>query len=713
MILNQPFLDKTKFRPISAALKFADQSTSQVKYETTITLSLNNNYKIDVTVLVAEKLAFPLILGTDVLAHFECDSKWSYVNINHKKIMRYNPTNVTKILRLKKPLLLTAGKSDQLININNPIYDGSNENILISPCLNKSHLIKFKKQQRINNFYAIESVCANEANLNILLTNTTTHDIHLPKGCPIAHLELLNNPEIAINGITIVTDTDLEQAEHEQFQSDRINNFNIGNKPLAFMLDNLKPDEISEIRDVLDANSLAFSHASDDLGRIKKYRYTIPLKNESEVCYEPPRPIPPGLRENVELEWQKWQKCEMVEESESPNNIPLLIVRKADKTVRIALDARKINLQCIRDSFPMANISDIMTKISHNLSNPSAVMSSFDLKRAYNALLINDNDRSKISFSYQNKHYRAKRLLYGLMNGPSGFNRIMQRLFSDDKEIFIFLDDVCIVSPDWETHLLAIDRFLKKCIDYGLVLDVQKAQIAKDNLIFLGEMITKDGRLPTDKHQTAIKNYRVPSTRKELKRFLGMANYLNKFVENASIILKPLHQLTSQKVDFEWTEIHDLAFNEFKEKLAISTGIRHRNPNLPLVLTCDASLESCASYLSQMSDTGQLEPLGFQSHVFSEAEKRSSARHRELFAIIYSLQHFEFDLLGQKFYIITDHYSLKYLCCEKTKGCLSIRLCNAYSYLAQYEFQIIHRGGTTPEMCVADALSRAVYFEEL
>ena len=196
----------------------------------------------------------------------------------------------------------------------------------------------------------------------------------------------------------------------------------------------------------------------------------------------------------------------MVEESESQNNIPLLIVRKADKTVRIALDARKINLQSIRDSFPMGNISDIMARISHNLSNPNAVMSSFDLKRAYNALLINDTDRSKISFSYQNKHYRAKRLVYGLMNGPSGFNRIMQRLFSNDKEIFIFLDDVCIISPDWNTHLIAIERFLKKCMDYGLVLDVKKAQIAKDDLLFLGERITKNGRQPTDKHLTAIKS---------------------------------------------------------------------------------------------------------------------------------------------------------------------------------------------------------------
>ena len=44
-----------------------------------------------------------------------------------------------------------------------------------------------------------------------------------------------------------------------------------------------------------------------------------------------------------------------------------------------------------------------------------------------------------------------------------------------------------------------------------------------------------------------------------------MANYLNKFVKHASIILNPLNELTSQKIEFEWTEIHNLAFNEFED----------------------------------------------------------------------------------------------------------------------------------------------------
>ena len=713
VILNQPYLDKSKFKPISASIKFANESTCKIKYETTISVKLSNSYSIDVNVLVADQLSFPLILGKDVLLHFECDNNWPYVNINHHKITTYDPRSNFKIVRSKKPICLISGQSDQIIRIKNPMFGRTKgTDLYIYPCLNKSHKRQFSRNKAINNFYAIEMVCSNTEYIDIFLSNTSTNTVNLPKGCPIAHIQVLT-PECKLNGITLVKDYETEQEEHNNFQSNRFDKYDIGTNALNFEFNNLHIAKSQEIEKLLNNHALAFSHGSDDLGRIKNYRFTIPLKNETDMCYEPPRPIPPGLRDSVDNEWEKWEKCGIIEESESPNNIPLLIVKKADKSVRIAVDARKINLQSIRDRFPMSNISDIMLKISEILSDENAVMSSFDLKRAYNALLIDEKDRSKISFSFRNQHFRAKRLLYGLMNGPSGFNRIMQKLFSNDDEIFIFLDDVCIVSKNWEAHLLAIERFLTKCIEFGLVLDVKKAQIAKDQIIFLGERITRKGREPTDKHLLAIRNYRVPRTRKELKRFLGMANYLNKFVKNASIILKPLHQLTSQKVDFEWNQIADIAFNEFKEKLALNTGIRHRNTKYPLVLTCDASLDSCASYLSQLNDNGQLEPLGFQSHVFSESERKASARHRELYAIIYGLQHFQFELLGYAFYIITDHYSLKYLCCEKSKGCLSMRLSNAYSYLSQFDFQIIHRGGTTPEMSVADALSRSVPFELL
>ena len=712
VILDQPFLDRSKFRKVSASLKFANQSTSKVKYETTISITLTKNYTIDVSVLVADELAFPLILGRDVLSHFECDATWNYLNINHRRISLYDPKTHYKIVRAKKAITLKSGESDQIFRVKNPMYGLANENIYVYPCLNKSHERKFKTNCMVNNFYVTECVFPNTEYIDVSFTNTTMKPINLPKGCPIAHVQKVNS-ESDLNGITIVSDLALEQEEHETFQNEREQKFNIGQESLGFEFANLNEDQSNQISALLNNYALAFSHSSDDLGRIKNYRFTIPLKDDNEICYEPPRPIPPGLKEKVDLEWDKWEKCKIIEESESPNNIPLLIVRKADKTVRIAVDARKINMQSVRDRFPMSNISDIMQNISAKLSNPNAVISSFDLKRAYNALLINDKDRSKISFSYRNQHFRAKRLLYGLMNGPSGFNRVMQKLFATDDEIFIFLDDICIVSTNWENHLLAIERFLSKCIDNGLVLDMKKAQIAQDSLIFLGERITKNGRQPTDKHLVAINNYRVPQTRKDLKRFLGMANYLVKFVENASVILKPLHELTSQKVDFCWLEIHDIAFEQFKEKLALSTGLRHRNLEYPLVLTCDASLNSCASYLSQLNFDGQLEPLGFQSRAFSGSERKASARHRELYAIIYALQHFQFELLGNQFSIITDHYSLKYLCYEKTKGCLSMRLNNAYSYLSQFEFQIVHRGGNTPEISVADALSRAVSFEQL
>ena len=357
-------------------------------------------------------------------------------------------------------------------------------------------------------------------------------------------------------------------------------------------------------------------------------------------------------------------------------------------------------------------MSDNFHRIGLILSDaPEPFMSSFAAKRAYNQLLSDEADRNKVAFSLFNKHYRAKRLVYGLQNGPSAFSRLMSKLFHDDDEIFVFIDDLLIISKTWQHHLKAIERLLKKCASIGLVLDPKKSQIAKDECIFLGERITKQGRKPSSKHIDAIKNYPVPKSRKELKRFTGLCVFEQKFIKNASIILKPLHQLSSIKVDFEWTPEHQSAFEKIKEDLIRTTGINHRDIKKELILTTDASIEAAGGILSQKNDFGDYEPLGYFSRAFTESEKRQSARHREAYAIHDAIKHFQFQLLGQKFTVETDHHSLIWLAKENLAQTLNMRMVNVYQFLSSFNFVIKYTPNTAPQIKAADALSRIILVE--
>ena len=104
--------------------------------------------------------------------------------------------------------------------------------------------------------------------------------------------------------------------------------------------------------------------------------------------------------------------------------------------------------------------------------------------------------------------------------------------------------------------------------------------------------------------------------------------------------------------------------------------------------------------------------MAYHSGVFSNAEQKLSSRHRELLAIVKSVRHFSYDLIGQKFTIYTDHQSLIHLMTAKNRGELNTKLFNAMVYLLNFDFNVIHKRGNDPIMVVSDAISRLPFTKE-
>ena len=361
---------------------------------------------------------------------------------------------------------------------------------------------------RYHKFSICEVITVNAENFNVNISNMSPVDIEIPKGTVIAQISPADTDKNQVLSLTQCVDIDSEKEALATFQSKRNTRYRLSEKIPEVDLSNLTANQKLELELILKSNSLAFAANENDLGRIAYWRFSVPFNNETDECYQAPRPIPPGLKEKVQTEFQKWKDNDLVEEAYSPMNIPVLIVRKQNGSVRLALDARKLNQISVKDRFPMPNMADIFHRIGLILSDATdPFISTFDAKRAYNQLMLDESDRNKVAFSIFNKHYRAKRLVYGLQNGPSAFSRLMSKLFSDDDEIFVFIDDILIISKSWSEHSAAINRLLQKCISIGLVLDPAKSQIAKSECTFLGETITKNGRRPSQKHIEAVSKY--------------------------------------------------------------------------------------------------------------------------------------------------------------------------------------------------------------
>lgn len=81
----------------------------------------------------------------------------------------------------------------------------------------------------------------------------------------------------------------------------------------------------------------------------------------------------------------------------------------------------------------------------------------------------------------------------------------------------------------------------------------------------------------------------MPADVPALQRFLGMVNYLGKFIPNVSHLTAPLRQLTHKDTEWTWHEQQQNAFEALKKHMSGSPVLSYYDVSKPVTLTCDAS----------------------------------------------------------------------------------------------------------------------------
>ena len=92
--------------------------------------------------------------------------------------------------------------------------------------------------------------------------------------------------------------------------------------------------------------------------------------------------------------------------------------------------------------------------------------------------------------------------------------------------------DVLFAARTREEHVLAVNRIIQRCRDLGFRLNPKKAKILLEEINYFGHTLTKKGLQPDAKKIQGIKRLAVPSNKQQLQSFLGMFNYLGKFIPN-------------------------------------------------------------------------------------------------------------------------------------------------------------------------------------
>ncbi|GJW40448.1 putative reverse transcriptase domain-containing protein [Tanacetum coccineum] len=271
--------------------------------------------------------------------------------------------------------------------------------------------------------------------------------------------------------------------------------------------------------------------------------------------------------------------------------------------------------------------------------------SKIDLRSGYHQLRVRDENIPKTAFRTRNGHYEFQIMPFGLTNAPAVFMDLMNRI--------------------------RIVQFLGHLIDsQGLHVDPAKIE--------------------------AVKNWASPTTPTEVRQFLGLAGYYQRFIKKNSKIAKSLTELTQKNKKYIWGEDQETAFQLLKQKLCEALILTLPEGNDDFVVYCDASHQGLGAVLMQKEKF-----IAYASRQLKPHKENYITHDLELGAVVFALKIRKHYLYGTKCTVFTYHKSLQHILHQKE---LNMRQCRWLELLADYDCKIRYHPGKAN--VIGEALSQ-------
>ena len=410
-------------------------------------------------------------------------------------------------------------------------------------------------------------------------------------------------------------------------------------------------------------------------------------------------PVSPAVEELMYKEVDRMISLGVIEPSNSAWSSPMRLVLKPNK-VRLCLDARRLNEVTTKDAYPLPTIEGIFSRL------PQAnIITKLDLKDAYWQIGLTEKSKPLTAFTIPGRPlYHFVVMPFGLCSAPQTMCRLMDSIIPPDLRfcVFGYLDDLCVVSADFSTHITVLVRLADEFKKANLTLNVAKSKFCVTSVKYLGFIIGNGGVSTDPEKIVAVNSWPTPKSVKQVKGFMGLAGFYRRFIHNFSDVMAPISSCTSTKKPFEWTAEAETAFNHVKTLLTTAPILANPDFKKKFYLQCDASDYGIGAVLVQIDDEGSERPIAYMSRKLNSAERNYSVTERECLAAVRAVVRFRCYLELYEFEIITDHASLVWLMRQPN---LNGRLARWVFILQGYTFKVSHRKGK--ENIVPDLLSRS------
>ncbi|KAE9062039.1 hypothetical protein PF010_g29572 [Phytophthora fragariae] len=205
-----------------------------------------------------------------------------------------------------------------------------------------------------------------------------------------------------------------------------------------------------------------------------------------------------------------------------------------------------------------------------------------------------------------------------------------------------------------EVHLGHLREVLLCMRENRIYANINKCNFGAEEIPFLGCFLGKDGVRADPEKVCAIAQWPMPVSQKDLRKWLGLSNYLHKYSANYAEMARPLTNLLKKDAVWSWTSEAQRAFKAIKSSLQSAPTLALPDEERPFSVVCDASDFAIGCALLQVDAEGREWVVSFQSRQLKAAEKNYPVHDKELLAMKYALVKFRVHLLGQKPFVINN-----------------------------------------------------------
>jgi hypothetical protein len=251
-----------------------------------------------------------------------------------------------------------------------------------------------------------------------------------------------------------------------------------------------------------------------------------------------------------------------------------------------------------------------------------------DLLQSFTQWKINEADRHKTAFTYNNIQY----MFIGAPFGTKPLSHVVQRTMSyiigPLPFAVSFIDDITIFSTTFEEHIQHVKEVLRLLTKWNLKLRLEKCHFCYPSVKNLGYIISATGILPDPMKVKEAGKWPIPVTGKQIQSFLGLMNFFRESIPGFSHMSGPLDQLRGEKdLKQVWNEKHTECFNLLKSMLSSAPVLSYPDLNEKMILATDASNYGIGAVLYQEYNNKK-HYLRFLSSTLKGGQKNYSATKR-------------------------------------------------------------------------------------